>query len=92
MSQTKWAIDGSDDTSVELDGRTFASNDDGGPMLCNMVCMSMERHVHVDFCRGPASHNSETQHVNKRMSPNPNQAKDWITHALHWRRMGMLVL
>ncbi|KAI9455145.1 hypothetical protein BJY52DRAFT_1122154 [Lactarius psammicola] len=87
MSQTTWAIDGSDDTSVELDGRIFASNDDGGPMLCNMVCISMERHVHVDFCRGFASHNSETQHVNKRISPDPNQAKDWITHALHWRRM-----
>ncbi|KAI9450271.1 hypothetical protein BJY52DRAFT_1227294 [Lactarius psammicola] len=62
MSQTKWAIDGSDDTSVELEGRKFSSNDEGGPMLCNM-----------------------------RMSPDPDEAKDWITHALHWRRMGRLV-
>ncbi|KAI9444004.1 hypothetical protein H4582DRAFT_2189914 [Lactarius indigo] len=87
MSKTRWVVDGGDDTGVELDGRTFASNDDGGPMLCNMVCVSMGRHVHVDFCRGSTSHNSETQHINKRISPDPNRAKDWITHALHWRRM-----
>ncbi|KAH8977863.1 hypothetical protein EDB86DRAFT_2816692 [Lactarius hatsudake] len=87
MSQTRWVIDGSEDTSVELEGRKFASNDEGGPMLCNMVCKSMGRHVHVDICRGSDSHNSETQHIAKRISPNPDQAKDWITHALHWRRM-----
>ncbi|KAI9455147.1 hypothetical protein BJY52DRAFT_1188514 [Lactarius psammicola] len=28
MSQTRWVIDGSDDTSVELEGRKFASNDE----------------------------------------------------------------
>ncbi|KAH9029436.1 hypothetical protein EDB85DRAFT_2251894, partial [Lactarius pseudohatsudake] len=92
MSQTRWVVDGRDDTSVELDGRTFASNDDGGPMLCNMVCVSMGRHVHVASCRGSASHNSETQHIEKRISPDPNQPKDWITHALHWRRMGKLLI
>ncbi|KAH9171589.1 hypothetical protein EDB89DRAFT_1906868 [Lactarius sanguifluus] len=61
MSQTRWALDesDSDDTSVELEGRKFSSNDEGGPMLCNM-----------------------------RISPDPDEAKDWITHALHWRRMG----
>ncbi|KAH9059756.1 hypothetical protein EDB87DRAFT_1562790 [Lactarius vividus] len=89
MSQTRWALDesDSDDTSVELEGRKFSSNDEGGPMLCNMVCKSMGRHVHVDFCRGSDSHNSETQHIDKRISPDPDEPKDWITHALHWRRM-----
>lgn len=48
----------------------------------------MGRHVHVDICRGPDSHNPETQHITKRISPNDDQAKDWITHALHWHRMG----
>jgi hypothetical protein len=91
MSQTRWAIDGSEDTSVELEGRKFASNDEGGPMLCNMVCKSMGRHVHVDICRGSDSHNSETQHITKRIAPDPDQAKDWITHTLHWRRMGRFV-
>ncbi|KAH9039442.1 hypothetical protein EDB83DRAFT_2228401 [Lactarius deliciosus] len=89
MSQTRWAIDDLDDTTFELEGRKFSSNDEGGPMLCNMVCKSMGRHVHVDFCRGSDSHNSETQHVDKKISPNPDDPKDWITHALHWRRMGM---
>ncbi|KAH8977860.1 hypothetical protein EDB86DRAFT_3157188 [Lactarius hatsudake] len=86
MSQTRWVIDGSDDTSVELKGHKF-SNDDGGLMLCHTVCMSMGRHVHVDICRGSDSHNSETQHIDQRISPNPDEPKDWVTHALHWRRM-----
>ncbi|KAH9059752.1 hypothetical protein EDB87DRAFT_1790917 [Lactarius vividus] len=87
MSQTRWVIDGSDDSSVELKGHKF-SNDEGGLMLCHTVCMSMGRHVHVDICRGSDSHDSETQHIDQRISPNPDEAKDWITHALHWRRMG----
>ncbi|KAH9017733.1 hypothetical protein EDB84DRAFT_1422808 [Lactarius hengduanensis] len=87
MSQTRWIIDGSDDTGVELKGHKF-SNDEGGLMLCHTVCMSMGRHVHVDICRGSDSHDSETQHIDQRISPNPDESKDWITHALHWRRMG----
>ncbi|KIM92371.1 hypothetical protein PILCRDRAFT_417 [Piloderma croceum F 1598] len=51
MSQTRWAIDGTDDTSLELDGRKFSSNDDGAPMMCNLVCQAMGRHVHIDYCR-----------------------------------------
>jgi hypothetical protein len=91
MSRTRWAIDGPDGTSVELEGRKFSSNDDGAPMLCNLVCKSMGRHVHIDYCRGDPCDNPEAQHVNDRMVPNPDQAKDWITHGLHWRRMGTLV-
>ncbi|KAH9171595.1 hypothetical protein EDB89DRAFT_1906874 [Lactarius sanguifluus] len=87
ISRTRWVIDGSDDTSAELKGHKF-SNDEGGLMLCHTACMSMGRHVHVDICRGSDSHNSETQHIDKRVSPNPDEPKDWITHALHWRRMG----
>ncbi|KAH9039441.1 hypothetical protein EDB83DRAFT_1717346 [Lactarius deliciosus] len=87
ISQTRWVIDGSDDTGVELNGHKF-SNVEGGLMLCHTACMSMGRHVHVDICRGSDSHNSETQHIDQRISPNPDQPKDWITHALHWRRMG----
>ncbi|KAI0292619.1 hypothetical protein B0F90DRAFT_1671124 [Multifurca ochricompacta] len=41
MSKTKWAIDGPDGTSLELGGHKFSSNDEGGPMLCNMkLCIS----------------------------------------------------
>ncbi|KAH9005511.1 hypothetical protein EDB86DRAFT_2795794, partial [Lactarius hatsudake] len=87
MSQTRWVVDDPDGTGLKIEGRKFSSNDEGGTMLCNIVCRSMGRHVHVDICRGPHSHNSKTQHITKRMSPNPDQAKDWITHALHWQRM-----
>ncbi|KAI0297435.1 hypothetical protein BC826DRAFT_166673 [Russula brevipes] len=88
MSRTRWAIDGPDGTSLELEGRKFSSNDDGAPMLCNLVCTSMGRHVHIDYCRGDPCDNPETQHINERMVPNPDEPKDWITHGLHWRRMG----
>jgi hypothetical protein len=91
MSRTRWAIDGPDGTSVELEGRKFSSNDDGAPMLCNLVCKSMGRHVHIDYCRGDPCDNPEAQHINERMVPNPDQEKDWITHGLHWRRMGTLI-
>ncbi|KAI0250888.1 hypothetical protein BJV78DRAFT_1154831 [Lactifluus subvellereus] len=63
MSRTRWAIDGPDGTSLELEGRKFSSSDDGAPMLCNL-------------------------HIDEIMVPNPDQPKDWITHGLHWRRMG----
>ena len=88
MSRTRWAIDGPEGSSVELDGRKFSSNDDGAPMLCNLVCTSMGRHVHIDYCRGEPHDNPEVLHIDERMVPNPDQDKDWITHGLHWRRMG----
>jgi len=95
MSRTKWAIeagDGIDETILELEGRKFSSNDAGAPMLCNFICSSMGRHVHIDYCRGGPCDNPETEHINQRMVPNPDQSKDWITHGLHWRRMGKPVL
>src|SRR6266702_2307413 len=91
MSRTRWAIDGPEGNSVELDGRKFSSNDDGAPMLCNLVCTSMGSHVHIDYCRGEPHDNPEILHINEIMVPNPDQEKDWITHGLHWRRMGEFV-
>ena len=87
MSRTRWAVDGPEGSCIELGGRKFSSNDDGGPMLCNMVCTSMGRHVHIDDCRSDP-HDSEVLHINERIAPNPEREKDWITHGLHWRRMG----
>jgi hypothetical protein len=48
----------------------------------------MGRHVHIDYCRGEPHDNPEVLHIDERMVPNPDQDKDWITHGLHWRRMG----
>lgn len=92
MSRTQWAVDGPEGNFIELDGRKFSSNDHGAPMLCNLVCSSMERHVHIDSCRGDAHDNPEVLHINERMVPNPDQDKDWITHGLYWRRMGEFVV
>ena len=94
-SRIKWAIetgDGTDETVVKLEGRKFWSKNDGNPLLCNFVCTSMGRHVHIDYCRGDPCDNPGTQHINQRMAPDPDHAKDWITHDLHWRRMGKRIL
>jgi hypothetical protein len=91
MTQTRWAVDGPDGTPLDLRGRQFSSNDEGAPMMCNLVCSSMGRHIHIDYCRAKDSGlccDVEVQHLNERMTPNPNQAKDAITHRLHWLRMG----
>jgi hypothetical protein len=92
MTQTRWAVDGPDGTSLELAGRKFSSNDEGAPMMCNLVCSSMGRHVHVSVCRtedGGRCDGAEIQHINERMVPDPNKPKDAVTHGLYWRRMGV---
>ncbi|KAI0246219.1 hypothetical protein BJV78DRAFT_1286673 [Lactifluus subvellereus] len=91
MTQTRWAVDGADGTGVELGGRRFSSNDEGAPMMCNLVCSSMGRHIHVDYCRAEEDtpcEGAEVQHIGTRMVPNPEKPKDAITHSLYWRRMG----
>jgi len=92
MTRTRWAVEGDDDTSLELGGHRFSSNDEGGPMMCNLFCSSMGRHVHVDYCRteeGARCEGDEVQHINAQMTPNPDKPKDAVTHSLHWRRLGM---
>ncbi|KAI9434036.1 hypothetical protein F5148DRAFT_1268359 [Russula earlei] len=91
MTRTRWAIEGPDGTNIELDGRKFSTNDDGSPMMCNLVCSSMGRHVHIDYCRTVGNapcEGDDIQHINERMIPNPDKPKDAITHKLYWRRMG----
>ncbi|KAJ7246483.1 hypothetical protein C8J57DRAFT_1360578 [Mycena rebaudengoi] len=89
MSKTRWAVDGPDGTILELNGRKFGSDDDGAPMMCNLVCQEMGRHVHVDYCRADnavSCNGPEVQHLKTRMTPNPARAKDWISHSLFWKR------
>jgi hypothetical protein len=91
MTQTRWAVDGPDGTALELGGRKFSSNDEGGPMMCNLVCKSMGRHTHIDYClteKGGRCGDAGVQHINERRAPDPNRPKDAITHSLHWHRMG----
>ncbi|KAI9443938.1 hypothetical protein H4582DRAFT_1807523, partial [Lactarius indigo] len=92
MTETRWAVDGPDGASLELGGRKFSANDEGAPMMCNLVCSSMGRHVHIDYCRanpdGPCD-GVGVQHINDRVLPNPEKPKDAITHSLYWRRMDL---
>ncbi|KAF8548835.1 hypothetical protein OG21DRAFT_670471 [Imleria badia] len=92
MSRTRWTVDGPDDVPLEIEGRKFSTNDEGAPMMCNLVCSAMGRHVHIDYCRADyqaaCTGNNELQHLTRRIQPNPDQAKDVLTHSLFWRRSG----
>ncbi|KAI9462741.1 hypothetical protein F5148DRAFT_1212347 [Russula earlei] len=91
MTQTRWAIENDDENGLELGGRRFSSNDEGGPMMCNLVCSSMGRHVHISYCRAEENtrcEGTEIQHINAPFTPNPHKPKDAVTHSLYWRRMG----
>ena len=92
MSRVKWSVEGPEGTALEVGGHKFATNDDGAPMMCNFYCVDLGRHVHVDYCcsGSPAScSGAEIQHISTTVQPNPEMPKDWITHSLHWERMGM---
>ncbi|KAG1764546.1 hypothetical protein EDD22DRAFT_951631 [Suillus occidentalis] len=92
MSSSRWAVDGPDDTGLEVEGRRFSSNDEGAPMMCNLVCQALGRHVHIDHCRSEDATaclgNNEAQHIFKRLLPHADRPKDFLTHNLFWRRSG----
>jgi hypothetical protein len=92
MSRTRWTVDGPDDVALEIEGRKFSTNDEGAPMMCNLICQAMGRHVHIDYCRADdeaaCTGNDELQHLTKRMQPNPDRPKDVLTHNLFWKRSG----
>ena len=92
MSRTRWTMDGPDDVPLEIEGRRFSTNDEGAPMMCNLVCSAMGRHVHIDYCRANdgavCKDNEELQHLTKKMQPKPDRAKDVLTHSLFWKRSG----
>ena len=93
MSKTRWAVDGPDDTVVELAGRKFGVGDDGAPMICSLFCSAMGRHVHIDYCRSESlpCQGSELQHIQTPLRPNPDRPKDWISHSLYWKRIGKVL-
>jgi hypothetical protein len=91
MTRTRWEVDEPDRTSLELRGRTFSPNDDRAPMMCNLVCSGIGRHVHIAYCRaadGGSCDGVGVQHINEKLTPNSDKPKDAITHGLYWRRMG----
>ncbi|KAJ6620549.1 hypothetical protein B0H10DRAFT_1945867 [Mycena sp. CBHHK59/15] len=91
MSKTTWAIDGPNDAVLELKGRKFASSHDGAPMMCNLICQDIGRHVHIDYCRAVEDapcDGPEIEHIHPALTPNPERSKDWISHSLFWKRTG----
>ncbi|KAJ7587977.1 hypothetical protein C8J56DRAFT_860684 [Mycena floridula] len=88
MSETKWAVEGPEGTALELNGRKFGADDEGAPMMCNLVCQELGRHAHLDYCRKDACGSSEIEHIRERLTPHPNKPKDWISHKLYWSRSG----
>jgi hypothetical protein len=55
-----------------------------------MVCKSMGRHAHIDFCRnsGTNCQGADIQHIKARLEPEPTKDKDWVSHKLYWQRTG----
>ena len=94
MTATQWAMEGEDENlAYEIQGRKFGSGDHGAPMMCSMVCAAQGRHAHIDYCEEvdpDDCNNPESEHITERMNPNPNQAKDWISHSTYWARSGKL--
>ena len=92
MSNVRWSVDGPDEEGLEVEGRRFSTNDEGAPMMCNLVCQALGRHVHIDYCRAktPADcrANHEVQHVMRTLRPEPDRPKDFLTHTLFWKRSG----
>ncbi|KAF8428935.1 hypothetical protein L210DRAFT_3623712 [Boletus edulis BED1] len=92
MSRTRWTVDGPDDVPLEIEGRKFSTNDEGAPMMCNLVCSAMGRHIHIDYCRADdeaeCTGNEELQHQTRRIQPDPGRPKDLLTHSLFWKRSG----
>ncbi|KAJ7739823.1 hypothetical protein B0H16DRAFT_1567947 [Mycena metata] len=89
MSKTSWNIDGLDDTILEVKGRKFASQDSGAPMMCNLFCQDMGRHVHIDYCRATEDvlcGGAEVEHI--RPNQITGKPKDWLSHSLFWKRSG----
>lgn len=79
------------DAILELKGHKYGDRDDGAPLMCNLFCQDMGRHVHIDFCRAEeegACSGQDVKHITDRMHPEPEKSKDWITHELFWKRSG----
>ena len=92
MSNVRWSVDALDEEGLEVQGRRFSTNDEGAPMMCSLVCRALGRHVHIDYCRAKTSDecrgNSEAQHITKKLRPDPDRPKDFLTHNLFWKRSG----
>lgn len=88
MSHTQWVLD-SPDGSVEVNGHRYGNNDEGAPLLCNLYCTSVGRHVHVAPCIDSAvRHYGEGREHASAIQSRTGDPLDWISHRLHWEKSG----
>jgi hypothetical protein len=89
MLNVRWSIDGPDEEGLEVEGRRFSTNDEGAPMMCNLVCKALGRHPHIEYCRAETPDecraNHEIQHIPRTLKPEPDKPKDFVTHNLFWK-------
>ncbi|CAB5377259.1 unnamed protein product [Rhizophagus irregularis] len=59
-------------------------------VLCNLFCKDLGRHRHIDYCQNDENCelSRDMQHINVKVSPNPDKPKDFISHKLFWERTG----
>ncbi|PVF98363.1 hypothetical protein CPB86DRAFT_733118 [Serendipita vermifera] len=88
MDRTEWIIEGDDDTFLELQGRKFATGDNGAPMLCSMVCKTQGRHVHISPCRAKDPALCQEGGVEHIRGKKLDKEYDWVSHKHFWTRSG----
>ena len=86
MLNAEWSGHGD---MVEVEGRKYAAGDSGAPLLCNMVCRSLQRHTHIASCRagddGVCGGGPGVQHID---GPTNGEKEDLISHRIFWDRNG----
>ncbi|PKK70959.1 hypothetical protein RhiirC2_443579 [Rhizophagus irregularis] len=87
MTQTEFT--GEDDEFVYA-GYNLRVGDQGTFVLCNFFCKDLGRHRHIDYCQNDENCelSRDMQHINVKVSPNPDKPKDFISHKLFWERTG----
>ncbi|CAB5390546.1 unnamed protein product [Rhizophagus irregularis] len=88
MTQTEFT---GEDNEFEYLGHKLRVGDQGTFVLCNLFCKELGRHRHIDYCQNEEIckiENQNIQHINEKVSPNPDRSKDFISHKLYWERTG----
>ncbi|GBC39328.2 hypothetical protein GLOIN_2v1773792 [Rhizophagus irregularis DAOM 181602=DAOM 197198] len=80
-------------TQTEFTGDEFVYagvSDQKTFVLCNLFCKDLGRHRHIDYCQNDENCelSRDMQHINVKVSPNPDKPKDFISHKLFWERTG----
>ncbi|GBB85151.1 hypothetical protein RclHR1_11700001 [Rhizophagus clarus] len=88
MSQTEFT---GEDDEFEYAKYNLRVGDQGIFVLCNLFCKELGRHRHIDYCKNVKNcelgdQGRDIEHIEAKVSPNPDQPKDFISHKLFWER------